>query len=248
MFIATTVRRDAIPSTSDLARELVVAGGVALPLLVRAEVQTRGRGRGSNAWWSDAGSLTFTLALDPRAHQLTPAHEPRLALAAAVAVVDAIGAKGPLGIRWPNDIEADGRKLGGILPEKVETPTGPVLLIGVGLNVRTRLDQAPADVRALAASLADRPDPPELDVVLAAFLVRFASILPLLAHDDSVLAARWAQLDTLLGELVRVDLGPRIITGVGTGIDEEGALLVTTGGKTLRLFGGRVLRESGEET
>lgn len=243
MFIRTLVRREQVPSTSDLARELVRVDNPALPLLVLADRQSRGRGRGSNAWWSGPGSLTFTLALDPDAHGLVPAHEPRLALAAAVAVVEAVGPAVPLGVRWPNDVEANGRKLGGILPERVETPAGPRLLIGVGLNVRTRLVEAPADVRALAASLFDWGDPRTSDEVLAGFLDRFAGVLPRLAADDPALAARWADLDTLRGQPVRVDLGPRVVTGVGRGIDPDGALLLTTAGGPLRLFGGRVLRD-----
>jgi BirA family biotin operon repressor/biotin-[acetyl-CoA-carboxylase] ligase len=247
--VQTVVRREEVGSTSDLARALVEAGGVALPLLVRADRQTRGRGRGANAWWSGPGSLTVTLALDPRAHGLTTAHEPRLALATAVAVVDALGPYSipDLGIRWPNDVEAGGRKIAGILPERVETPEGVRVLIGVGLNVRTRLDEAPADVRAMAASLADlvgpEREPPEPDRVLDDLLECLAEILPRLAADDPALASRWASLDTLGGRPVRVDTGPRVVSGIGNGIDAEGALLVASQGKVLRLFGGQVLRD-----
>src|SRR5438105_2434385 len=137
-FLKSLIRRDVVESTSDLARELVVAGAGELPLAVWARRQTRGRGRGTNLWWSDEGSLTFTIALDPAAHGLRPELEPRLALATAVVVIDAIvplDLAQPPGIRWPNDIEAGGRKLAGILPERVETPRGPRLLIGIGLNV-----------------------------------------------------------------------------------------------------------------
>ncbi len=138
-----------------------------LPLVVLANRQTQGRGRGTNWWWSDEGSLTFTLALDPSAHGLTAMHEPRLALAAAVAVVDAtrpyVPPQATLGIRWPNDIEAGNRKLGGILPERVETAGGVRILIGVGLNVRTRLEDAPPEVRRMAATLAEWVDDPDLD-------------------------------------------------------------------------------------
>src|SRR5690349_13568833 len=104
-FFRTRIDREVVTSTSDLARELVVEGRSPLPLLVRAARQTRGRGRGQNAWWSDAGSLTFTIALDPAEHALRPEHEPRLALATAVAVVGAIEPLLPgraPGIRWPN--------------------------------------------------------------------------------------------------------------------------------------------------
>src|SRR4051812_48432802 len=96
--VRTLVHHEIVASTSDLARQLVVAGETELPLAVWATRQTRGRGRGSNRWWSDAGSLTFTVALDPAAHSLRPEHEPRLALAAAVAVIDALI---PLGLAEP---------------------------------------------------------------------------------------------------------------------------------------------------
>ena len=83
--------------------------------------------------------MTFTLAIDPLAHGLTAEIEPRLALATAVAVIEALDelelGSPSLGIRWPNDLEAGGRKLGGILPERVETPRGHRILIGIGLNV-----------------------------------------------------------------------------------------------------------------
>lgn len=243
--------REEVDSTSDLARALLLDGRSPLPLLVRARRQTKGRGQGANAWWSDPGSLTFTLAVDPSAFSLKIQHHSRLALAAAVAVVGAVAKhvspKRAVGIRWPNDIESGGRKLGGILPERVETPHGVRLLIGIGLNVRTSLDQAPPEVRALAASLAEDAsasaeglDP---ERILGAILAGLASVLPRLAEDDPSLAEQWAALDLLLGRAVRVDLGPRILTGVGAGIDPEGALLVATDRGTERLFGGRVLRD-----
>ena len=68
------IERDVVESTNDVAAELVRAKAVPLPLAVWAHRQTRGRGRGSQRWWSDAGSLTFTIAIDPGAHGLAPMH------------------------------------------------------------------------------------------------------------------------------------------------------------------------------
>ena len=76
-FVRTMVEREVVDSTNDVAAELLREGGVALPLAVRAHRQTRGRGRGGHAWWSDAGSLTFTLAIEPAAHGLERVLEPR---------------------------------------------------------------------------------------------------------------------------------------------------------------------------
>jgi BirA family biotin operon repressor/biotin-[acetyl-CoA-carboxylase] ligase len=241
---------DCLDSTSDHARQLVVAEDPELPLVVRTARQIQGRGRGSHAWWSDAGSLTFTIALDPRAHGLRPDHEPRLALAAAVAIVEAIGTYGAglkLGIRWPNDIEVQGRKLGGILPERVETDRGPRLLIGIGLNVLTRLVDAPAEVRRMAVSLAELVpqvfDRAILSGLLATILDRWEGIVERLARDDPTLAERWDQLDTLRGQWIRVDLGPQLVEGWGRGIDAGGALRLEVAGQIQPIFGGQVLRD-----
>jgi BirA family transcriptional regulator, biotin operon repressor / biotin---[acetyl-CoA-carboxylase] ligase len=249
-FIRTLIEREVVASTSDLARDLVVSGEIELPAAIWARRQTSGRGRGTHDWWSDAGSLTFTIALDPAAHGLRADHEPRLALATAVAIIDtleSVGVSHLPGIRWPNDIEAANRKLGGILPERLETPHGPRLLIGIGLNVSSRLVDAPAEVRKLAISLADLrpgPAPPiDFDRLLRALLARFATVIDQLARDDASLAGRWNLLDTLRDQWVRVDLGPEVVTGLGRGIDQDGALCLATDEGMIRLFGGQVLRD-----
>ena len=241
---------DELESTSDRAAALIREGNVDLPMVVWARHQTRGRGRGSHSWWSDGGSLTFTLAIDPSAHGLAVESEPKLALATAVAVIDALNELGfgmeSLGIRWPNDLEADGRKLGGILPERIETEGGHRILVGVGLNVLTDLSNAPAEVRRMATSLtAIHPstrDEQVLPRVLAAILGYFECVLKSLVDGDPELAIRWNGLDLLRDRWVSVDLGTRVVAGRGCGIDPDGALCLDDGAGCHRLFGGQVLR------
>jgi BirA family transcriptional regulator, biotin operon repressor / biotin---[acetyl-CoA-carboxylase] ligase len=253
-FVRTLVHHETLASTSDLARALAAQETLSLPLAVRANRQTRGRGRGTHAWWSDAGSLTFTLVLDPAGHGLRPEHEPRLALASAVAVINAVAREflspseaEALGIRWPNDVEAAGRKLGGILPERVVTPLGPRLLIGIGLNVLTHVAEAPADVQRMAVAVAELhrdPMPSDaLDRAFRAILEQFQSVSERLSWGDPTLAERWDQLDLLRDRWVRVDLGPRIVIGLGRGIDPDGSLRLATEHEAVRLFGGQVLRD-----
>ncbi len=253
-FVRTMIARDVVESTSDLARELVVEDRYDLPLAVWTARQTRGRGRGENTWWSDAGSLTFTIGIDPASHGIGTEQESRLALASAVAVIDAITPTAPgasLGIRWPNDVEVDGRKLGGILPERVMTPRGPRILIGIGLNVATPMGDAPAEVARMAVALTQLREAPltldDIESLLRAILDRFGAILPRLAGDDPQLSERWDRLDTLRDRRVRVDLGPRIVAGMGRGIDAKGALCLAVDRETVRIVGGRVLREPGFE-
>ena len=244
------VECDVVQSTNDVAALLVRTGAVALPLAVWAHRQTRGRGRGSHEWWSDGGSLTFTIAIDPAAHELAQLALPRVAVATAVTVIDAVRELGfqelGLGIRWPNDMECGGKKFGGILPEMVELLDGERLLIGVGLNVQTKLDEAPAEVRKMAASLetfSSGSIEGEIRArLLAAILGRFAHTLRRLARADAGLAARWNELDVLRERELCVDVGTHVVQGRGRGIDSDGALCVDDGRTTVRLFGGTVLR------
>ncbi len=249
-FARIVLHRPVVDSTSGLARSMLLQGLDELPFLIWADRQTLGRGRGENQWWSDDGSLTFTLAIDPAAHGLQVEKEPRLALMAAVAVIEAISALGlttpGIGIRWPNDIEAGGGKLGGILPERVETAQGRRLLVGIGLNVRTRIDQAPPAVQQMATSLSalqPQPlEPPFLPRLLAAILTQFERALYRLVADDPELAEQWNQLNLLRDQTVRVGLGPRVLDGRVQEIDAQGALCVHDGQQLHRLFGGEVLR------
>ncbi len=251
-FVRAVVRRPRVDSTNDLAKSMLLIGPVELPFLVWADNQTGGRGRGENRWWSDDGSLTFTIALDPAAHSLRIDQEPRLALMSAVAVIEAINALGlndpGIGVRWPNDIEVQGRKLGGILPERVETTAGHRLLIGIGLNVRTRIDQAPPDVQRMATSLnafqLQPLDDPFLAGFLAAILTHFEQALYRLAGDDPGLAQQWDRLNLLRDRVVRIALGTRIITGRVYEIDAQGALGLHDGQQLHHLFGGQVLRDA----
>ncbi len=251
-FVRAVVRRPTVDSTNNLARSMLLEGFDELPFLVWADQQTGGRGRGENRWWSDEGSLTFTIGLDPPAHGLRIEQEPRLALMTAVTVIEAIdtlGLNNPgIGIRWPNDIEVHGLKLGGILPERVETRRGHRLLIGIGLNVLTRIDQAPPDVQRMATSLhAFQPQtlqPSFLAGFLAAILMHFEHELSRMAADDPELAQGWDRLNLLCDRVVRIALGSRVITGKVFEIDAQGALGVHDGQQVHHLYGGQVLRDA----
>jgi len=249
-FVSAMMEFDEVDSTSDRAARLVLQDSIELPLCVWARRQSRGRGRGTHSWWSDPGILTFTLAIEPAAHGLAPASEPKLALATAVAVIEALRELGfdtpALGIRWPNDIQVDDRKLGGILAERVETSAGHRMLIGVGVNVSTDDAAMPEDVRRMAISLSairdGRVDSRTASRLLAAILDHFGRVLSRLVARDPELPRQWAGLDLLRDRWVSVDLGPRILAGRGCGIDEDGALCVDEGSTRHRLFGGQVLR------
>jgi BirA family biotin operon repressor/biotin-[acetyl-CoA-carboxylase] ligase len=127
-FLRGIVFRRRIDSTNNLAIEWATARRGSTPLLVLAEEQIAGRGRGTNCWWSARGALTFSLVLDSGTIALRAEQWPRVSLAAAVAVCEVLELlvpNIPCGIRWPNDVDLAGRKVCGILPELPEGALSP---------------------------------------------------------------------------------------------------------------------------
>ena len=135
---ATAEFHSRIGSTSDRARELVGAGSP-LPAIVVADRQRRGRGRRGRLWQSDtARGLWFTVACEA-----AEASVETLPLRAGLAVAEALEAVVPgprVQIKWPNDLLIDGRKVGGILCERLRSQA----LIGIGLNLNQSREELPA--------------------------------------------------------------------------------------------------------
>lgn len=191
--------------------------------------------------------MTATVVVDPEDLGLAIAFRPRVALGVASVVVAAVEEVAPgcgAGIRWPNDIEVDGRKLGGILVEGVMSPKGPRLVIGVGVNAATRLDLAPAEVRDMAITLAEAGATLDLrKAILRAILGRLEAMFRGLTEGDPSLVATWNRLDTLLGRTITVQAGDERFLAVAEGVEPSGGLRIRREGRPLVLFAGRILRE-----
>lgn len=137
--------RKSVESTNDEVR-ILAESGAADGLIVLAERQTAGRGRRGAAWFSPAGeSLAFSVLLRPEERK---ALWPRLALAAGVAVAEAIETFGiQAGIKWPNDVWIGNRKVAGILVEA----GSDFAVLGIGINVNSI--HFPDEVSKIATSL-----------------------------------------------------------------------------------------------
>lgn len=247
-FTRTEFHLPEVDSTNSWARRLIAEGTLSeIPALVWTDRQTQGRGQGANSWWSDAGSLTASVVLDPEAMGLAVGVRPRVALGVAAEValaVEELVSGCRVGVRWPNDVEVDGRKLGGILVEGVSGPAGHRLVVGFGVNVATRLDDAPVEVRKCAATLADiEVSEGQRRVLLRAILARLEPMLRSLATGDPTLVATWNQLDRLFGQTITVQAGVERYTAVAEGIDASGGLRIRRDGRSEILFAGRILRQ-----
>jgi BirA family biotin operon repressor/biotin-[acetyl-CoA-carboxylase] ligase len=218
-------------STNLRAAELLERDELRPPAAVVASLQTAGRGRGANAWWSDAGSLTVTFVFPASADR--PPQE--LPLRAGLAVLSVAARHvGPerLRVKWPNDVLAGGRKLAGILCQRV----GNADLVGDGLNVSTDLATAPPEVRRRAISLAELTAKPptraDAFVQLALALREAWEVPPGTSGHASAPGPGWIEelnrVHALTGQIVAIDTGDRIVRGPCRGIDRQGRLLVET--------------------
>jgi BirA family biotin operon repressor/biotin-[acetyl-CoA-carboxylase] ligase len=135
------------PSTASTNADLADAAraGAAEGTVHTTDHQVAGRGRLDRTWDSPEGSgIAVSVLLRPTD---VPAGRwvwlPLLVGLAVAATVEECGVEA--GLKWPNDVEVDGRKVAGILIERVDTPDGPAAVAGVGLNVSMRADELPVD-------------------------------------------------------------------------------------------------------
>jgi BirA family transcriptional regulator, biotin operon repressor / biotin---[acetyl-CoA-carboxylase] ligase len=252
-FVAQVEWHATLPSTNDHALQRAAMETLDTPLLIVAEEQTAGRGRGSNRWWSGAGALTFSLVLDPARIgplSLRTEHWPRVALTAGVALCQALVELAPhldCGLKWPNDVLISGKKVAGIL---VEIPPAPPsaprrIVLGMGVNINNSLADAPSEIKERGTALCDATGL-EFDAtqVLLTWLARFVENVGALAVDDPELPPRWQARCVLSGKSVELQAGERIVRGACRGIEADGALLVDTPAGPERLYGGVLVRIS----
>jgi BirA family biotin operon repressor/biotin-[acetyl-CoA-carboxylase] ligase len=231
-----------IESTNDRALELAGKANVRCPLLVLAESQTNGRGRGAHSWWADQGSLTFTLLLKT---DLPPARLPQVSLTAGLAVCEAMeDVIDQTGVRlkWPNDVYFQERKLCGLL---IELPPRQfqLIAIGIGINVNNSTVRAPQELASSAIALCDVVKQELfLTEVLVRTLGRLEERLGWIGYQDAELWNKWRERCLLTGRTVGLEIGTRHIEGLCRGIDEQGALLVDTPTGTERCFAGSVTK------
>jgi len=217
-----------------------------------AELQSAGRGRRGRRWIAPFGSgLTFSISWT---FAETPADLPALGLALGVAIAKVLSGLGAqrLSLKWPNDLLHDGRKLGGLLTQlRQESGGAATVVAGLGLNL------ALPDAARNAIEAVDTPDHPALAVAdLAGATPQGLPSRNLIASrlvlglEDALrefatvgftgFAHEWAALDALRGAPVRVHQGSERFEGTARGTDRDGALLVESAGRVLRVFSGDV--------
>jgi BirA family biotin operon repressor/biotin-[acetyl-CoA-carboxylase] ligase len=219
-----------IGSTQDRARELAQAGAGA-PLVVVADQQTGGHGRGAKSWLSEPGTSLLTSWI----FRPAPQGAALFALLAGVAVTRALRPLGvaDLGLKWPNDVWLAGGKIAGCLAHAAADH----VVLGIGINVSQ--GELPPEIAATATTLRRAGH----DIDRLTLLARLTAELDVVADRGSHEAAlaEWRTRSITLGREVEVtDAGTAPFRGTATGLADDGALLVETTYGLQRVVAGEV--------
>lgn len=233
-----------IDSTNNAAKELAAAG-VPEGTVVVAEEQTGGRGRLGRTWYSPAGvGIWLSAILRP---DINPLDAPKITLITAVALARTLALYPGVtpGIKWPNDILVEGRKIAGILTEmNAELDRVNFIVLGIGINVNTNSVEMPDELSKIATSL---------QIVTGRRVDRLGLITKMLANLEELyfmfiegrfpsIIREWKEFSVTLGQTVRI-VNPKgdMIEGLAQDLDNDGALILKTGHGRKRITAGEIL-------
>lgn len=202
-------QHDSLDSSQDELRRRLQAGSVVHGLVVRAAVQTAGRGQRARDWSSGRGGSWQSVALQGDAHPASPLF---IALGLARVLRGLPGADGLL-LKWPNDLLLGGRKAAGVLCEYSRGH----LLVGVGVNVHNEPPEGAA--RFGSARLAD-VNRLVLDGILTGW--------QLMQEQPAQLPEAWAEFDALSGRELQLQRSGAVLSGTAAGVDASGRLRLRT--------------------
>lgn len=216
------VRQGEVASTNEEAKARGKAGA-AEGLVIVAESQSAGKGRLGRTWSSPPGGLYLSLLLRP---QLTTKELLRMTVYSCVPVAQAIEEVTDLQVqvKWPNDLELNGRKLGGILVEgvsKLNRLDFVVLGIGINVNAEPTTDKVERAV-SLRAVLCREVDQEQLLASILQHLDRFYSRLKKGEVDE----VGYKRRSSVLGRKVEANLGGKVVRGKALRVLKDGGLVV----------------------
>lgn len=206
-----------------------------------ADRQTGGVGRSGRSWDSTGQNISFSFTV------LLPAEVKNfssLSLVIGVVIVRvlrSLGVKG-VGLKWPNDILLNNRKLAGVLIEVKNTAIGRCLIIGVGINVlmpeSTKLSSALGWNDLSKTPLGVQSREKIIALILNEALVATRAFFK---QGLSVFREEWMSYDEWAGAAVEVfDQGNVMVAGIEAGIDNDGRLLLETPDRIVKVQSGDV--------
>jgi BirA family biotin operon repressor/biotin-[acetyl-CoA-carboxylase] ligase len=215
-------------STNDVVMQRLVESQ-STAILCAAEMQTAGKGRRGRRWISPFGRnvyLTYGRFIGRQLSELGG-----LSLVVGMVVVDVLRDMGleRVGLKWPNDILLGGGKLGGILLELRASDTGGIgLVAGVGLNLALNVKES-LNIDQPWSAISSQLEMPR-NILLGTLGGRIVNAIQ--TFEDvgfDSFAEKWSEYNLYTGQQVNVIRGSETISGIDSGVDQQGNLLLRTG-------------------
>ncbi len=225
---------DTLPSTMDAAHTLAAEGAPHGSTVVAVR-QTAARGTRGRAWSAESGGLWLSLVARPGRTDALEALSLRVGLALADALERELSTLPPLGLKWPNDLLLDGRKVAGVLAEaRWAGSRCQWVVIGVGVNVSNDTNAALGAGATSLAAVTAVPDATALAEPVAAAIAE-------IARDAGELTPR--ELESFVRrDVLRGRRATEPVEGVVEGITPAGALRIRVADGAVRsVTGGLVL-------
>lgn len=232
-----------VDSTQNEAQRWAEAGAPEGALVI-AEQQLSGRGRMGRSWVSPyTKGIWMSIILRPS----TPIHfAPQLTLLTAVALCRSLRRTTELeiGIKWPNDLLIDGRKISGILLESAaEDERIKYIVAGTGISVNLDPTDYPEELVARATSLSIQAGRKfSREVVIAEFMYEWEQLYDLyLKEGFGPIGTLWEALSVSLHQYVTIQTPQGELAGRAIGLHESGAIqLELDSGEVRLVFSGEM--------
>ena len=230
-------------STNTRAKELAAQGAPEGTLII-AEKQTNGRGRRGRNWFSPpGGGIYCSLILRPT---MQPGETPRITLMTAVVLAETLIflMKLKLRIKWPNDILVNGKKLAGILTEiSTEMDAVNYIVVGLGLNVNTRFENFPKEIKKTATSiLIETGNRTPRIKLIQNYLKLYEQYYDMFKKNNfKPIMSRWRELADIIGKQIKVNVIGKTHIGEVVDVDNDGVLILKDDqGMLQRIFSGDI--------
>lgn len=218
-----------IGSTNAKAKELAIAGAEEGTLVI-ADCQTAGQGRSGRHWFSPPGlGLYVSQIIRPKVPSELAFGAHMVASLATVQAADSLRPQSVVGLKWPNDIVVEGRKLAGVLAD-VGFRAGLLdwCVVGIGLNVNHTSKDFPLELRDKAISLRQicRRRVDRLEILMTLLEAFSGWYDRFLETGIEGLTPHWVERSTILGRAVRVETAGEAYVGTALRLEPDGALRV----------------------
>lgn len=214
-------------STNDTAKKFVEEGAKEGTVII-AEHQTAGRTRKHEAWVSPEGGIYMTMILRPNV-SLTEASKLTIVTGVAIAKTLHDEFNIDVGIKWPNDLLIENKKICGILTEAVaDYDKLKAVLVGVGIDVNFDENKLPDEVKQIATTMKSEINREyNRAEILKIFFKVFEDLYEQYKNDNfKYIVSEWRRLSTTTGNRVKVYTGRKAICADAVGITNEGALII----------------------